>query len=214
MRRLILAAMFVHTVTTAAAAQSEGDLKRYFEGRKVTVSLDMPATKDGVNVYPQRPQPLDFSDYARRLKQFGIAVEEGDRLMITRIRVKESHIEFQLGGGGYGTFGDETEPVVVSGHVSKSSREKRLENEIRKEANEDRRRRLRNELDELRRERHRDERRLEAESEIATELGKQRIEKRRLQGGSRFNIRFDTMPAENELTPETVIKALSEYVEF
>jgi hypothetical protein len=46
------------------------------------------------------------------------------------------------------------------------------------------------------------------------ELGKQRIEKRRLQGGSRFNIRFADFPSESQLTPETVKKALSEYVEF
>lgn len=214
MGKLFGAVMFVHVVTTAAMAQSEGDLKRHFEGRKVTVLIDMPATKDGVDVYPERPQPLDFSDYAQRIKHYGIAVEEGDRLMITRVRVKEKHVEFQLGGGGYGTFGDETEPSVAIGPVGKSKREKRLEDDIKKETDESRRRKMRDELDDLRRDRQRDERRLEAEQQTARELGRQRIEQRRLQGGSRFNIRFETAPGSAQLTPEALMKALNEYMEF
>jgi hypothetical protein len=79
-----------------------------------------------------------------------------------------------------------------------------------KETNEDRRRRLREDLDNARR----DERRPQAEREIVSKLGKQRIEQRRLQGGSRFNIRFEALPSQDQLTPEAVKKALSEYVEF
>ena len=50
MRKLIGTVLFVQMLGATAMAQSEGDLKRYFEGRKVTVLIDMPATKDGVNV--------------------------------------------------------------------------------------------------------------------------------------------------------------------
>lgn len=214
MRKLLGAALFIHIVSAAAAAQSEGDLKRFFEGRKVTVLIDMPASKDGVDIYPERSQPMDFPAYTHRIKQYGVAVEEGDRLMITRIRVKEKHIEFQLGGGGYGTFGDETSPSVGSGPVGKSKKEKRLEDDIKRETNDERRRRMREELDDLRRDREREERRLDAERETAIELGKQRIEQRRLQGGSRFNIRFDAAPGTAELTPQAVMDALKKFVQF
>jgi hypothetical protein len=214
MRKLFVAVVFVHVLSIAAIAQSEGDLKRHFEGRKVTILIDMPATKDGVDIYPERAQPMDFSDYARGIKQFGVAVEEGDRLMITKVRVKEKHVEFQLGGGGYGTFGDETFPSVGGGPVGKSKKEKRLEDEIKRETDEARRRTMREDLDDLRRDRHREDRRLAAERATAVELGKQRIEQRRLNGGSRFNIHFETTPSTSQLTPEAIMKALSEYVEF
>src|SRR5262245_22417144 len=192
MKRLLGAIILLHFAGAAAFAQSEADLKLHFEGRKVKVLIDMPASKDGVDVYPERTQPLDFSDYAHRIKQYGIALEEGDRAMITRIRIKEKHIEFQLGGGGYGTFGDETSPSVAVESVSKSKREKQLEDDIKQEPNEIRRKKMKEEVDDLRRDRQREERRLEAERATAVELGKQRIEQRRLQGGSRFNIHFET----------------------
>ena len=143
MRTVLTAVALIAILSTSAAAQSEADLKRQFEGRKVTVLIDMPATKDGVNIYSEREQSMDFSEYARLIKQFGVAVEEGDRIMITKIRVKEKHIEFQLGGGGYGTIGDETQPSVPDSSVGKSNREKRLEGDIKKETNETRRRQMR-----------------------------------------------------------------------
>jgi hypothetical protein len=55
---------------------------------------------------------------------------------------------------------------------------------------------------------------VEAERAAAVELGKQRIEQRRLQGGSRFNIRFDSVPTADQLTPEAIRAALEKYVEF
>lgn len=77
--------------------QGENELKRYFEGRKIAVKIDMPATKDGINVYPERNQPLDFGRYSSLIKEYGIGVRDGDQIMITKIKVKDKHIEFQLG---------------------------------------------------------------------------------------------------------------------
>jgi len=168
-------------------AQSEGDLKRYFEGRKVKVLIDMPATKDGVNVYPERGQSLEFSSYAGNIKQFGIGVKEGESVMITKVRVKEKHIEFQLGGGGYGTAADEGTisqwtDWTTAGFEGKSKKEERLEEELKKESDANRRRELREQIDTLRRDREREDRRIRAERAASQELGKQRIEERRTHG--------------------------------
>ena len=47
------------------------------------------------------------SEVAQRLKDNGTALKMGSQVMVTKVLVKRnSHIEFQLGGGGYGTFGD------------------------------------------------------------------------------------------------------------
>jgi hypothetical protein len=195
-------------------AQSPGDLKRYFEGRMVAVKIDMPATKDGVNIYPERIQPMKFDEYARLIKHFGVGIEQGDRVMVTKVHVKDKHVEFQLGGGGYGTFGDETEPSVYIPSVGKTEKEKRIEKELDAEKDQARRRVIREELDDLKKERQREERRLEAQTSTAVELGKQRIEKRRLHSGSRFNIRFESKPGSQQLTPAAIMDALSDYVEF
>src|SRR5688572_3066786 len=49
------------------AAQSEADLKRYFEGKRVVLRIDMPGTEQGVDVYPGTDRPLDYPRYASRL---------------------------------------------------------------------------------------------------------------------------------------------------
>ena len=174
----------------------------------------MPATKDGINVYPERNQLIDYNRYGNLLKTFGISVREGDRIMITKIKVKDKHIEFQLGGGGYGTLGDETSADIYVPAADKSRREKNLEKELKYENDERRRRRIKEELDYLRRDRQREDRRNKAEVAEAEELAKQRIEEKRLQAGSRFNIRFERNVSSADLTPEAVMEALEEFVVF
>jgi hypothetical protein len=148
------------------------------------------------------------------LKTYGTSLLEGDRVMITKIKVKDKHIEFQLGGGGYGTFGDETSSSVYVPTAEKSRREKSLERELRDETDERRRRWIRRELDDLRRERERENRENRAEAAIAEEIAKARIQEKRLQGGSRFNIRFDRKVNADDLTPQVIMDALAEYLYF
>jgi ATPase subunit of ABC transporter with duplicated ATPase domains len=139
---------------------------------------------------------------------------EGDRVMITKIKVKDKHIEFQLGGGGYGTAGDETSSSVYVPSASKSRREKNLEKDIKYETDERRRRQMREELDYLRRERERENRENRAEAAVAEEIAKARIQQKRLQGGSRFNIRFDRKVTFADLSPQVIMDALAEYLYF
>lgn len=83
----------------------EDELKRYFEGKRVTLKIDMPATSQGVDIHPERPQRLNYSEYGDHIKGSGTAIRTGESIMITKVKVKDKRIEFQLGGGGYGTFG-------------------------------------------------------------------------------------------------------------
>ena len=174
----------------------------------------MPATKDGIDVYAERDRQIDYGRYSNRLKQNGIGVQEGDRIMITKIKVKDKHIEFQLGGGGYGTLGDETSPSVYVPTASKSEREKSLERNLKYEEDNRRRRRMREELDYLRRDREEINSRNRAEAATAEEIAKVRIQEKRLQGGSRFNIRFDRKITAEDLNPRMIMNALSEYLYF
>ena len=109
-------------------AQSEGALRQYFEGMTVVVKMDMPGTSDGVSVHPGRSMPVDFRKVALAMKQYGIGLHQGQSVMITKVHLKKKHIEFQLGGGGYGTFGDimtnSMEHPTGGYYAGKSSREK------------------------------------------------------------------------------------------
>jgi hypothetical protein len=210
---LIVAAAVLISFSTVFG-QTEDELKAFFEGKRVEVKIDMPATKDGVNVYPEKNQPVDYGKYGNLLKNFGVSVREGESIMITKIKVKDKHIEFQLGGGGYGTFGDETSASVYIPAVSKSRREKHLERELKYEDDRRRRRQIKEELDYLRREREIEDSRNRAEAAEAEEIARQRIDEKRLQGGSRFNIRFERKITSADLTPEAVMNALAEYVVF
>lgn len=196
------------------AAQSEAALREALEGRRVTLKIAMPGTEQGVDVYPAESRPLDYPRYADRLKDNGTAIRAGEVAMVTKIRVKSKHIEFQLDGGGYGTLGDETSSSVSVPATPKSRREQALEGEIRREQDPARKRQLQEELDELRLAREREDARNRAVVADAEAAREQAIRQRRLEGGSRFNVRYrDRVPA-SALTAEGLQAALAEYVSF
>jgi hypothetical protein len=126
-------------------AQSEAELRRFFEGKKVRVKLDLPATQLGADVAWNAQPGLDFARYSQRLRQYGKSLYDGDEVMVTGVRVKSRNIEFHLGGGGYGTFWDDSGNVTVT-TVPKSSRETQVERELRNEKDPKRRETLNREL--------------------------------------------------------------------
>ncbi|HEX3235710.1 MAG TPA: hypothetical protein VHR41_16045 [Gemmatimonadales bacterium] len=195
-------------------AQSEPELKERFEGRHVVLRLAMPGTEDGVDVYPGTEKPLDYPRYASRLKKFGTALPSGQSAIVTKIKVKSDLIEFQLDGGGYGTMGDETSSNVNVGSTPKTKREQNLEGELRREGDPARKRAIKEELDDLRREREREDARNRAQVADAEEHKKENIRQRRLDGGSRFNLRYRHGVPQSALTAESMMQALAEYVDF
>ena len=195
-------------------AQSEAQLKQYFEGKRVTLKIAMPGAEQGVDIYPGTGRPLDYPRYADRLKDHGTAIRSGDDAMITKIRVKSKHIEFQLDGGGYGTMSDETSTSVSVGSTPKSKREKYLEAELEREKDPVKRRELKEELDDLQNDREREDARNRAEVADAEEQKKQNIRQRRVEGGSRFNVRYRELLPQAVLTPKGLEAALAEYVTF
>ena len=196
-----------------AAAQNEAALRAFFEGKRVTLKIDMPGTSDGVDLRADAGRALDSQRYGDRLKTYGTAIRSGDSASVTLVKLKKDLIEFHLNGGGFGTFGDDTSTSVSLRNVEKSSREKDLEKEVRDEKDSRRRERLKDELDDLRGRRERENRRIDIERARLEEIKKQRIAEQRLRGGSRFNLRYagEVPPG---IRPEEVMAALSEYIDF
>jgi len=201
-------------LASPVVAQSEAALKEYFEGRTVTVKMAMPGTQDGVDIYPIESRPLDYTRYADRLKDYGTAIKAGEGVMVTKIKVKSKLIEFQLGGGGYGTMGDETSSNVSTSSAPKTKREQNLEAELKRETDPAKKRAMKEELDDLRKDREREDARNRAAVAEAEEHRKQNIRQRRLEGGSRFNIRYREGVPSTSLTPQAIKRALAEYVSF
>ena len=214
MGKWVTATLLLSFGAAPAAAQSEAALKEYFEGRTVSSKLALPGTENGVDVYPGSPRPLDYSRYADRLKDYGTAIKAGEPVTITKIKVKSKLIEFQLGGGGYGTFGDETSSNISTAPAEKTKREKNLEAELRRETDPAKKRAMKEELDDLKSAREREDARNRSAVAEAEEHRKQNIRQRRMEGGSRFNLRYaDRVPPE-ALTPDAVMAALGQFVDF
>lgn len=199
---------------TPAWAQTEAALREALEGRQVTLKIAMPGTESGVDVYPADARPLDYPKYAGRLKDNGTAIRAGETAMITKIRVKDKHIEFQLDGGGYGTMGDETSSGVSVAATPKTRRERNLEDDYKREQDPVRKREIKEELDDLRKDREREDARNRVEVADAEAQKEQTIRQRRIEGGSRFNVRYRDRLPDAVLTPEGLKAALAEYVTF
>ena len=201
-------------VAVPAVAQNQAALEKAFEGREVVVLMDMPASHTGVDLYLQREPEIEFGEYARRMKAYGTALRKEDRVMITTIKVNKKNIEIHLGGGGYGTWGDDTGTVTPE-YVGKSRRESDLEKERKNTTDAERRRRIDRELSYLREEREREERANKREAEALTAIKQREVATKRLDGGSRFNIWYADKRLEKWApTPEELMLSLASYLDF
>lgn len=210
----LLLALVGASPTLAQPAAAAAALKKAFEGREVMVLLDMPASHKGVDLYLQQEPEIRFQEYAQRTKDFGIALRKEDRVMITLVKVNKKNIEIHLGGGGYGTFSDDSGYVAPT-YVGKSRREQDLEKERKRTTEAWRIREIDRELDYLRRDREREERDARREAEALTAIKQREVAAKRLDGGSRFNIWYPDKRLEQWApTPEELMYSLAAYLDF
>ncbi len=196
------------------AQAGQSSLQSYFVGRQVRIEIDMPGTQQGVDLRVEQDDPMDWKNYSSRLKQFGPAIRSGDRATVTTLVVKKNLIEFQLDGGGFGTFWDDTRTTVTPYQIEKSSYERQLENDIRNTSDPQKKRDLQRELDRVRQRREREQRADNRAAQIASQLKAQEVADKRIRGGSRFNLRWAGSIPQEQLTPEAVMKLLDGYVNF
>jgi hypothetical protein len=212
---LVILALFLTSAAPITFAQSSAsDIPAYFEGKQVQLKIDMPGTQQGVDLKFDRGTSMDWKQYSSRLKKFGVAIPKDGRATVTTIVVKKDMIEFQLDGGGFGTFGDDTNTTITAKPLEKSNYEKQLEQDIANTDDPDRKRQLQRDLDRERDRRQRQDAANQRAAQIATQIKSEQVAQSRVQGGSRFNLRWSGSIPSEQLTPEAVMKLLAPYVDF
>jgi hypothetical protein len=183
------------------SAQNELALQSYFVNQAVTVRVDMPADDSGIDLYAAREFALDPQVTAERCRKHGIGLAQGTLARVTHIEAKSKHVEFHLNGGGFTARQQFALPGLDSTYWGFTDEERRLKNGISSARDKRERERRQSAYDRVRR------RRVEP-------LRRQLERERRLQSGSRFNLRFEDAAQVRALTPEQVKQALSRYVTF
>jgi hypothetical protein len=213
MRRLA-AVLLLTLLARPALGQTEDALRAAFEGKTVRVKIEMPGAQQGIDIHPGTPRPIDFSQNSGRLKQFGTAYHPGDAALVTKVHVSGDHIEFQLGAGGFGTAGDDANTTVTAAVASRTQREKDLETSLKTVTDPAQKQRMSGELDKLRSDRKREDARNASRAAEAQAIKEATVMQKRLAGGSRFNIRYDHDVPPAAMTPDAVMAALADYVDF
>jgi len=93
----------------SVSKKAEGDFEKLFLGKDVKALLDMPAYKDGLDLYVNTKSEkrldergIDLKDLSKYLKDKGVGVERDEWVTITDVKVDSDRIEVHLGGGGEG----------------------------------------------------------------------------------------------------------------
>jgi hypothetical protein len=202
----------LHAVAQPQAAAAA--LARALEGREVRLLMDMPATAAGVDLHVQREPEIDAAEHARRLADYGVAIRQGQTALVTKLKVNKKNIEFQLGGGGYGTLGDD-DGLVIAKLDEPSPRQRELERERSRTTDSQRKREIDRELWQLREALRRQHAEAFRHAKALTAINQREIARKRLDGGSRFNIWYQDKRLEQWApTTEELLYALASYVEI
>lgn len=106
----------------ATSKKAEEDLTKLLLGKDVKPLMDMPAYKDGVDIYyvpnPDKHEDdrgIDMKRLSKWLKSKGVGVERGEDATITEVKVDSNRVEVHLGGGGEGRRGSNHANKVGAG---------------------------------------------------------------------------------------------------
>jgi hypothetical protein len=104
--------------------QTKESLDKLLLGKEVKPLVEMPATKEGLDVYFIAPhgkrvdeRGLDLGAMSKELKSKGVGVEAQQWETITNVKVDGDHVEIHLGGGGEGRRGANHANKVGAGYL-------------------------------------------------------------------------------------------------
>jgi hypothetical protein len=96
-------------LAASASKRAAAEFEKTFLGKDVKALLDMPAYKDGVDLYVDfkakkqfDERGIDLKELSKYLRDKGVGVERDEWVTVTDVKVEGDHIEIELGGGGEG----------------------------------------------------------------------------------------------------------------
>jgi hypothetical protein len=96
-------------LTADTGDQAKTTLSKALLGKDVKALLDMPAYKDGIDLYVNTKtdkrldeRGIDMKELAKFLKDKGVGVARDEWVTITDVKVDSDRVEIHLGGGGEG----------------------------------------------------------------------------------------------------------------
>jgi hypothetical protein len=215
--RVVTALAMLLACASHASAQPRpavAALEKALLGREVRSRVDMPATAAGIDLHVQREPEVDADLLSRRIAEYGVAIRPGQTALITRIKVNKKNIEIHLGGGGYGTLGDD-DGLVIAQLDEPSPRQKELERERSRTKDPQRRKDIDRELNMLREALRRQHQEAFRHARALTEINTREIARKRLDGGSRFNVWYDDKRLEQWVpSSDELMLALATYVDL
>jgi len=106
---LLLASGSVLLLRAETSERARMALDKALLGKDVKALLDMPAYKEGIDLYvfPKNDKHLDergidLKELGKFLKDKGVGVERDEWVTVTDVKVDSDRVEIQLGGGGEG----------------------------------------------------------------------------------------------------------------
>jgi hypothetical protein len=104
--------MFPAPLLAGTSGAAKRALTQLLLGKDVKALTQLPATKEGVNVYFTPPEGknwdqrgLNVKDLTKWLKERGVGVESNEVVTITDVKIGGDMVEIHLGGGGMGRRG-------------------------------------------------------------------------------------------------------------
>lgn len=118
-----VALSFATKLANASTSKEAQDaLSKALLGKDVKALIDMPAYKEGIDIYETPPSDkrtddrgIDLKGLTKWLKAKGVGVEKGEDVTITNVKVDSKMIEIHLGGGGEGRRGSNHANKVNAG---------------------------------------------------------------------------------------------------
>jgi hypothetical protein len=77
------------------------ELSRFFEGKIITAKIALPACYRGIILYQDDLGKSNVGIF-KRVNKYGVALEKGDKAIITKFRIKKKVIDIEINNGGYG----------------------------------------------------------------------------------------------------------------
>lgn len=121
---LVLALMSPGLILADVSKQSKDSLDKLLLGKEVKPLVELPATKEGLDVYIVAPhgkrvddRGLDLGAMSKELKSKGVGVEAQQWETITDVKVDGDLVEIHLGGGGEGRRGANHAEKVGAGYL-------------------------------------------------------------------------------------------------